>query len=189
MLALGNFAVGTGSFVFAGLLEGVARDLSVSVGTAGQLISAYAIVYAFGAPVLATVTSDVPRRPLIVSRVVAACGAALFTPTSAAVAASLAPSGRRGKALATVTGGLTIAFAFGIPLGTLVGDRFGWRSAFVLVGVLGAIAVAGIAPFLPNRAGPPPASLGERVGAVRQPVILATLALTAIGLGSGFVVF
>ena len=120
MLALGNFAVGTGSFVFAGLLEGVARDLSVSVGTAGQLISAYAIVYAVGAPVLATVTSDVPRRrllvaslvvfslanvaalaipsygPLMVSRVVAACGAALFTPTSAAVAASLAPSGRRG---------------------------------------------------------------------------------------------
>ena len=213
MLALGNFAVGTGSFVFAGLLEGVARDLSVSVGTAGQLISAYAIVYAFGAPVLATVTSDVSRRrllvaslvvfslanvaalaipsygPLMVSRVVAACGAALFTPTSAAVAASLAPSGRRGKALATVTGGLTIAFAFGIPLGTLVGDRFGWRAAFVLVGVLGAVAVLGITALLPVVENPPPVGLRERVRAAEQPVVVVTLSLTAIGLGAGFVVF
>ena len=213
MLALGNFAVGTGSFVFAGLLEGVARDLSVSVGTAGQLISAYAIVYAVGAPVLATVTSDVSRRrllvaslvvfslanvaalaipsygPLMVSRVVAACGAALFTPTSAAVAASLAPSGRRGKALATVTGGLTIAFAFGIPLGTLVGDRFGWRAAFVLVGVLGAVAVLGIRALLPVVENPPPVGLRERVRAAEQPVVVVTLSLTAIGLGAGFVVF
>ena len=197
MLALGNFAVGTGSFVFAGLLGGVARDLSVSVGAAGQLITAYAVVYAIGSPILVTVTSALSRRrlllvslivfslanvaavvltsyvPLMASRVVAAGAAAVFSPTAIAIAASLAPPERRGKALATVTGGLTIAFAFGIPL----------------VGVLGAVAVAGIAAFLPNVAGPPPASLGERVRAARQPVILATLALTAIGLGSGFVVF
>ena len=213
MLALGNFAVGTGSFVFAGLLGGVARDLSVSVGAAGQLITAYAVVYAIGSPILVTVTSALSRRrlllvslivfslanvaavvltsyvPLMASRVVAAGAAAVFSPTAIAIAASLAPPEKRGKALATVTGGLTIAFALGIPLGTLIGDRFGWRSAFVLVGVLGAVAVAGIAAFLPNVAGPPPASLGERVRAARQPVILATLALTAIGLGSGFVVF
>ncbi len=148
--------------MFAGLLGDVAEDLSVSVATAGQLITLYAIVYAVGSPVLVTITSQVGRKrllivslavftganvaavvlssfgPLLASRVIATCGAAIFTPTTAVVAASLAPPERRGRALATVTGGLTIAFAFGIPLGTLVGDYFGWWAAFVLVGVLGA---------------------------------------------------
>lgn len=213
MLALGNFAVGTGSFVLAGLLGFVAEDLAVSVGAAGQLITAYAIVYAIGSPILVTATSNVPRRPLLLvslavfvlanvaavfipgywplmaSRVVAACGAAVFSPTAVAVAAGLAPPERRGKALATVTGGLTIAFAFGIPLGTLAGDAFGWRAAFVLVGGLGALAVASILVLLPAVERPPAVSLRERIRAAEQPAVVATLSLTAIGLGAGFVVF
>ncbi|MBA3471650.1 MAG: MFS transporter [Rubrobacter sp.] len=213
VLALGTFAIGTGSFVFAGLLGDVAGDLSVSVGTAGQLITVYAIVYAVGSPVLVTVTGAVARRrllvlslavfaganvaavvlssfgPLLASRIVAACAAAVFTPTTAVVAASLVTPEKRGRALATVTGGLTIAFAFGIPLGTLVGEYFGWRAAFVLVGVLGAIAVAGIAALLPVIENPPPVSLRDRMLAVEQPAVVAALGLTAIGLGSGFVVF
>jgi predicted MFS family arabinose efflux permease len=213
LLALGTFAIGTGSFVFAGLLGAVAEDLAVSVGAAGQLITVYAVVYAVGSPVLVTLTGGVARRtllvwslvvfaaanvaalvlptfgPLMASRVIAACGAAVFTPTAAAVAADIAPPERRGEALAVVTGGLTVAFAFGIPLGTLIGDRFGWRSAFVLVGFLGAVAVAGILALLPSVESPPRMTLGERVAAARQPAVLSALALTAIGLGSGFVVF
>ncbi len=213
VLALGTFAIGTGSFVFAGLLGDVAGDLSVSVGTAGQLITLYAIVYAVGSPILVTVTGAVARRrllvlslavfaganvaavvlssfgPLLASRIVAACAAAVFTPTTAVVAASLVTPEKRGRALATVTGGLTIAFAFGIPLGTLVGEYFGWRAAFVLVGVLGAIAVAGIAALLPVIENPPPVSLRDRMLAVEQPAVVAALGITAIGLGSGFVVF
>jgi len=213
VLALGTFAIGTGSFVFAGLLGDVAEDLSVSVGIAGQLITVYAIVYAVGSPVLVTLTGAVARRrllifslavfaganaaavvlstfgPLLASRVVAACAAAIFTPTTAVVAAGLAEPERRGRALATVTGGLTIAFAFGIPLGTLIGEYFGWRSAFVLVGVLGTVAVVGIAALLPVIETPPPVSLRDRMLAVEQPAVVAVLGLTAIGLGSGFVVF
>jgi len=213
VLALGTFAIGTGSFVFAGLLGDVAEDLSVSVGTAGQLITLYAIVYAVGSPVLVTLTGAVARRrllvlslavfaganvaavvlssfgPLLASRIVAACAAAVFTPTTAVVAASLATPEKRGRALATVTGGLTIAFAFGIPLGTLVGEYFGWRAAFVLVGVLGAVAVVGIAALLPVIENPPPVSLRDRMLAVEQPAVVAALGITAIGLGSGFVVF
>ncbi len=63
VLALGTFAIGTGSFVFAGLLGDVAEDLEVSVGAAGQLITVYAVVYAVGSPVLVTLTGGVPRRP------------------------------------------------------------------------------------------------------------------------------
>ncbi len=213
VLALGTFAIGTGSFVFAGLLGSVADDLSVSVASAGQLITVYAIVYAVSSPILVTITSGVERRrllilslavfavanvaalvlssygPLLASRVVAAFAAGIFTPTTAIVAVSLAPPEKRGRALATVTGGLTIAFAFGIPLGTLVGDYFGWRAAFVLVGVLGAVALIGIVALLPEIENPPPVSLRERLEAVKQPAVLAALSLTAIGLGAGFVVF
>jgi MFS transporter, DHA1 family, inner membrane transport protein len=213
VLALGTFAIGTGSFVFAGLLGGVAEDLSVSVGAAGLLLAVYAAVYALGSPVLVTLTSRVARRKLLllsllvfvvanvaavilpsfgsllVSRVVAACGAAIFTPTAAATAASLAPPEKRGEALSVVTGGLTIAFAFGIPLGALIGEYYGWRGAFVLVGVLGAVAVAGIWVLLPAVENPLPVSLRERVAAAREPAVVATLSLTAIGLGAGFVLF
>lgn len=213
VLALGTFAIGTGSFVFAGLLRGVAEDLSVSVGTAGQLITVYAVVYAVGSPVLVTITSGVARRrllisslvvfslanvaavvlpsfvPLMASRIVAACGAAIFTPTTAVVAATLAPPEERGRALSVVTGGLTIAFAFGIPLGTLVGEYFGWRAAFILVGFLGAAAVLGIWALLPDVENPPPVSLRDRMLAAEQPAVVVALSLTAIGLGAGFVVF
>jgi predicted MFS family arabinose efflux permease len=213
VLALGTFAIGTGSFVFAGLLGDVAEDLSVSLSNAGQLITLYAIVYAVGSPVLVTLTGAVARRrllifslavfaganvaavvlssfgPLLASRIVAACAAAVFTPTTAVVAASLAAPENRGRALATVTGGLTIAFAFGIPLGTLVGEYFGWRAAFVLVSVLGAVALVGIAALLPVIENPPPVSLRDRLLAVEQPAVVVALGLTAIGLGSGFVVF
>ncbi len=153
VLALGTFAIGTGSLVFAGLLEEVGEDLSVSVGNAGQLITLYAIVYAVGSPVLVRLIGAVARRrllivslavfaaanvavvvlssigPLLASRVVAVCAAAVFTPTMAVVAAIMAAPEKRGRALATVTGGLTIALAFGIPLGTLVGECFGWRAS------------------------------------------------------------
>jgi len=213
VLALGTFAIGTGSFVFAGLLGEVAEDLGVSVGAAGQLITVYAVVYAVGSPVLVTLTGGVPRKallalslvlfamanaaalflptfgPLLASRIVAACGAAIFTPTAAAVAAGLAPPEKRGEALAVVTGGLTVAFAFGIPLGTLIGDSFGWRAAFALVGLLGAVAVAGILALLPPAENPPRVGLAGRVAAARQPAVVAVLALTAIALGSGFVLF
>lgn len=212
-LSLGTFAIGTGSFVFAGLLGSVAEDLSVSVGTAGQLIAAYAIVYALLSPVLVTLLNDVPRRrllvaslavfaaanvaavvlssygPLMVSRLVAAAGGAVFTPTAVAVAAQLAPPERRGRALATVTGGLTVAFAFGIPLGTLIGDAFGWRAAFVLVGGLSAAALAGLAAVPADVPVPQRVSVRERVGTAARSDVLALLALTGIGLGSGFVVF
>ena len=213
VLALGTFAIGTGSFVFAGLLGAVAGDLAISVGAAGQLITVYAVVYAVGSPVLVTLTGGVSRRtllawslavfaaanvaalflptfgPLMASRVIAACGAAVFTPTAAAVAADLALPEKRGEALAVVTGGLTVAFAFGIPLGTLIGDVFGWRSAFVLVGVLGAVAVVGTLALLPPVENPPRVTLVDRVAAARQPAVVSVLALTAVGLGSAFVVF
>lgn len=211
-LALGTFAIGTGSFVFAGLLEGVAADLSVSVGTAGHLVTVFAVTYAISSPVLVTLAGAVaPRRILFVAmsvfslanavavvaptfellllcRAVAACGAAAFTPTALAVASSLAPPEERGRAISFITGGLTIAFVIGIPLGSLIGTYSGWRMTFVMVALLGAVAALGIRT-LPRVESPPVVSLRERVDTLKQPVVLAALSLTALGLMGAFVVF
>ena len=211
-LALGTFAIGTGSFVFAGLLEGVAADLSVSVGVAGHLVTVFAVTYAVSSPVLVTLAGAVaPRRILFVAmsvfslanaiaviaptfellllcRAVAACGAAAFTPTALAVASSLAPPEERGRAISFITGGLTIAFVIGIPLGSLIGTYSSWRMTFVMVALLGAVAALGIRT-LPRVESPPVMSLRERVDTLRQPVVLAALSLTALGLMGAFVLF
>jgi MFS transporter, DHA1 family, inner membrane transport protein len=212
VLALGTFAIGTGSFVFAGLLEGVARDLSVSVGTAGNLVTVFAVTYAAVSPVLVTLTGGVaPRRILFAAmavfalanaaavfaptfglllacRVLAAGGAAVFTPTAMAVAANLAPPEERGRSISTITGGLTVSFVVGIPLGSVIGTYAGWRMTFVMVAALGFVAMLGIRA-LPAVEAPPVVGLRERVEALRQPAVLAALGLTTLGLMGGFVVF
>lgn len=212
VLALGTFAIGTGSFVFAGLLEGVAADLSVSVGTAGNLVTVFAVTYAVASPVLVTLTGRAaPRRVLIAAmavfaagnaaavfaptfglllacRVLAACGAAVFTPTAMAVAAGLAPPEERGRAISLITGGLTVSFVVGIPLGSIIGTYAGWRMTFVMVAALGAVAMLGVRA-LPAVEPPPVVGLGERVAALKQPAVVAALGLTTLGLMGGFVVF
>lgn len=171
LLALGTFAVGTDTMVMAGILGLISRDLDVSVPAAGQLVTVFALAYALLAPVLAALTARWPRRRLLLTaltvftsanalsalaptyplllatRVLAAAGAALYTPTANAVATSLVPPERRGRALATVLGGMTVATALGVPLGTWIG-RTDWRLTMWLVVALGAAALAGQALLL-----------------------------------------
>ena len=213
VMALGTFAIGTGSFVLAGPLESVAKDLSVSVGTAGNLVTVFAITYAISSPVLVTlVGSAAPRRVLVAAmavfvlgnaaavaaptfgllvlcRILAACGAAVFTPTALAVAAGLASPRERGRSLSVVTGGITISFVIGIPLGSIIGTYAGWRMTFVMVAVLGVVALLGIRALLPDIEGPPVVGLRDRVDALGKPAVVVVLCLTTLGLMGGFVVF
>jgi MFS transporter, DHA1 family, inner membrane transport protein len=213
VLALGTFAIGTGSFVFAGPLEGVARDLSVSVGAAGNLVTVFAVTYAVSSPVLVTLVGSVaPRRVLVAAmavfvlgnaaavaaptfgllvlcRILAACGAAVFTPTALAVAAGLASPQERGRSLSVVTGGITISFVIGIPLGSIIGTYSGWRMTFVMVAVLGVIALLGIRALLPDVESPPVVGFRDRVDALSRPAVVVALCLTTLGLMGAFVVF
>ncbi|GAA0627126.1 MFS transporter [Streptomyces crystallinus] len=193
LLALGTFAVGTDGMVIAGILPLVSDDLDVSVSAAGQMITVFALAYAVLAPVLATVTAKWPRLRtlltalvvftvanalsalaptfglLLATRVLAAVGAALYTPTANAVATALVPPERRGRAIATVMGGLTVATALGVPLGTWIG-RTDWRLTMWLVTALGAAAFAGVGLMLRGLPAPQPspglrtrlAPLGDR---------------------------
>src|SRR5215469_318373 len=164
LLAVGTFALGTDLFVIAGVLPSIAQDRSVSIDTAGLLVTVFSLVYGFGAPVLAATTSHISRQKLLLivllgfsvanllsaisptfpilmlTRIIAACFAALYTPAATAVAAALASPERRGQALAIVLGGLTAATVLGVPIGTALGKYFGWRAPFLFVAALGMLA-------------------------------------------------
>jgi predicted MFS family arabinose efflux permease len=199
-LALGTFAVGTESFMIAGLLPDMAADLHTSIVATGQLVTVFALAYALSSPILTALTGAFHRRTLMIlslsaftvaniiawgaqnywelmaARILLAAAAGLYVPGANALAGAIAGPERRGTALAIVNGGITIAVAFGVPPGAVVGDRLGWRMTFAGVAALSAAATAGLLLGLPRNigAGLPVATLRERIDVARQPVILMT---------------
>ncbi|WP_414938901.1 Cmx/CmrA family chloramphenicol efflux MFS transporter [Amycolatopsis sp. cmx-11-51] len=174
VLGLSVFALGTSEFMITGLLPGMAADLNVGIPEAGLLISAFAIGMVVGAPLLAIATLRVPRRAtlmallvvfglshvvgalgtgyalLFVTRVVSAVACAGFWAVAAATAVALVPVERRGRALAILVGGLTIANIAGVPAGTFLGQHAGWRAAFWAVTALTVVALIGVFALVPE---------------------------------------
>lgn len=210
-LMLASFAVGTQGFVFGGLLAELAADLGVSVGTAGLTVAAGAVTFALGAPAAAILLARQDRRhmlagglalialanlgsalaPEIVSlvalRVLSGAGAAMVGAVNAAVAVALSPPERRGRALALVVGGVTLAFVLGLPLGSAVGGAYGWRACFVLAAIIGAIACIAMLvalPALPTGPGPRPSPSAL----LRLPPVVAGLATSLLAYTATFCV-
>jgi predicted MFS family arabinose efflux permease len=205
-LALGTFAVGTESFMIAGLLPGMAKDLDVSVATAGQLVTVFALAYALSSPVLAALTGNLNRRRLLIgamalfavanllaftasgywslmaARVVLALAAAVYVPGANALASVVVPPEQRGRAIAIVNGGLSLAIALGVPAGTVLGAAMGWRATFGSVAIIAALAVAGLLIGLPRGIGTglATASLRQRISTAAQPAVLHTLLITTL---------
>jgi len=213
VLALGTFAIGTDSFVVAGILPDVARSLGIGIGAAGQLITVYAAAYAVLTPIMAALTARWPRRRVLLcglvvfvfgnlatalspglalvlaSRAVAGLGAAMFTPAASASAAALVPPERRGRALAMVIAGLSAATALGAPTGTVIGTLGSWRLTMWFVAALGALAALGVAALLPRIPGPPPLGLRARLAPLGDARVAATLATTLLVFGGLFFVY
>jgi MFS transporter, DHA1 family, inner membrane transport protein len=212
VLSLGSFAVGTGTFVVTGVLTDIAEDLSVSVASAGLLVTVFAATFAVGSPVLVGAAGNVGRRRLLVgalvlfalanvaaalapsfsvllgARVAAACGAAVFTPVASAVAASFAPPELRGRALSVRTMGVNIAWLVGVPLGTVVGGHYGWRTSFVLVTVLATVAALGVRTLLPAVEASARGGFLSNLRVVKSGAVVAGLGLTILALMASFVV-
>jgi MFS transporter, DHA1 family, inner membrane transport protein len=207
-LAASAFAIGTDAFVIAGLLPEVGADLDVTTAAAGQLITVFSLTYALAAPVIGTLTSSFDRRKVILfglavfiagnvvtamadsfalalaARVVTGLGAATASPQGTAIAAAIAPPERRGRYLAVVTGGLTVASVLGVPLGTLIGAA-DWRLTLWTVAGLGVLAAIGIAVWLPPTSAPA-ISLAARLAPLRDRTALGILATTALVLAAGY---
>lgn len=174
VFTLCTFAFGSAAFIFAGLLEVMARDLGVSTAVAGQLQTAYVLTAAVLGPVAAWLLGRVDRKivltlalalgvaahlacavtpdfpTLLVLRALAGLAGAVAGPSASIAAAALAPPEKRGSAIAMVTGGMTLAFVLGIPLGSVVGSLFDWRATFVFAAGLSGLALAGVLLFMPS---------------------------------------
>ena len=212
-MAVGGFGIGTGEFAIMGLLPEVAADIGVSIPQAGHVISAYALGVVVGAPLLAVLTARWPRRALMVVlmalfaignfasalapgylslnalRFLTGLPHGTFFGTAALVAAALSPPGRRATAVALVMMGLTVATVLGVPLAAWVGESFGWRAAFGMVGANGLLAAWLIHRHVPDLPADPHASpLGE-LAALREPQVWLTLGIGAIGFGGMFAIY
>ncbi|ACC69608.1 MFS transporter [Paraburkholderia phymatum] len=212
-LAISAFAIGTTEFVIMGLLPEVAKDLAVSLPSAGLLVSGYALGVAVGAPLLAVVTSRMPRKlalqllmgvfivgnllcaiasdysVLMIARVVTSFAHGSFFGIGAVVAASLVPQEKRASAIALMFTGLTLANVLGVPFGTFIGQQFGWRVAFWIVAAFGVMSLAGVTALVPNRHDTGPAGLGHEVRVLKEPQVWLALTMTVLGFGGVFVVF
>lgn len=204
-LALGTFAVGTEGFMIAALLPTIAGSVSVGLQAAGQLVTVFAIVYALSSPVLTALTANLSRRNLLMlslgafafanlvaaaargywslmaARVLLALAAGLYVPSANALAGALAAPHHRGRALGIVNGGITVAIALGVPLGSFIGARFGWRSTFVGVAILSAVVLAVLSVRLPREIGAAaPAGLKDRLAVIGAPAALPSLLTTTL---------
>ncbi|PRY43703.1 MFS transporter [Umezawaea tangerina] len=213
LLAAGAFTVGTSGYILSGLLPAVSRELDVSLSTAGQLLTVFALSYAVAAPALAALTGRWDRRKLLVAallvsalgnvlsalapnyplllvaRVVSALGAAAYTPAATLVATALTTPEHRGRAVATVFGGLTFSLIVGVPAGSLLGGSLGYQGVFAAVGVASLVAAGVVRLGVPQVAAPPVVSLRERFAAAADRRVVPVLAMTVLACLAAFSVF
>ncbi|MDB5981744.1 MAG: transporter [Pseudomonas sp.] len=212
-LGVGGFAIGTGEFVIMGLLPDAAKDLAVSIPEAGHLISFYALGVVIGAPLLAVMGAQWARRnfliglmavfamgnfasalapsyqSMLVARLLTGFPHGTYFGVAALVAAGLVARERRTQAVAMVLMGLTLATLLGVPATAAVGQWFGWRTAFFIVGVIALLAAVLIWRFVPFAPGNRSSSPLRELSALNRVQVWLTLLIGAIGFGGMFSVF
>ncbi|MGG1399140.1 MFS transporter [Bacillus salipaludis] len=213
-LAVSAFAIGTTEFISVGLLPLIARDLKISVTTAGLTVSLYALGVTFGAPILTSLTSRMSRKSLLLwimvvfiignsiaasvtmvwvlllARVVSAFSHGVFMSIGSTIAANLVPENRRASAISIMFTGLTVATVTGVPFGTFIGQQFGWRFAFITIVAVGVIAFIANSLLIPAEL---PKGIKTRfrdqVKLITNGRLLLLFIITALGYGGTFVVF
>ena len=212
-LALAAFAIGTSEFVIVGLLPDLARDLRVTIPSAGLLVTGYALGVVIGAPILAIATARLPRKAallgligayaagnllcaiapsytlLMAARILTALCHGAFFGIGSIVAAELVPPARRGRAIAIMFSGLTLANVLGVPAGTALGQQAGWRAAFWCVVAIALAATAAIAWALPRLPRPQTSGLLAEFRVLRHPQVILAMLMSALLSASLFSVF
>lgn len=212
-LAVGAFGIGTTEFVMMGLLPNVAHDLGTSVPTAGYLVSAYALGVVLGAPLLTAVGARVPRKTmllllmglftvgnlasalapgfgtLLAGRVLAGLPHGAFFGVGAVVAARLVREGRAARAVATMFLGLTVANIVGVPGGTALGQQLGWRATFVVVTLIGLLAMVSLALLVPRLPLEHQGGVKHELRALGNRQVVLGLLTAVFGFGGVFAVY
>lgn len=211
-LLLGNFVTGMSVLAPVAMLNDLSRDLNVSVGDAGLLITFGAVVLCIASPATAWLTSRFDRRLLLAATLlVAAVGhlasafapsygvllvirllmlavVALFTPQAAATTAMISPPEHRGSTMTYVFMGWSLSVAVGLPLATYTAEHLGWRGAYAGISALGLVSFVLVALSLPRGLKGTPVELKTWAVLGRNPLVLTLLAITALQLGGQQVV-
>ncbi|TMR09490.1 MFS transporter [Nonomuraea turkmeniaca] len=210
-LAISAFGIGTTEFIINGLLPDLAADFSVTIPAAGLLVSGYALGVAVGGPPLTMLGGRLPRKTmllalmvlfiagnllsalapsygvLMVGRFLAAFAHGAYFGVGSVVAADLVAPQRRASAIALMFTGLTLANVLGVPLGTWIGQSFGWRATFWVVVAIGLIGLVGVLALVPRQPRPE-GSLLRELGTFRQRGVWLALAMTVFGFAPVFAV-
>lgn len=213
-LTLSAFAIGTTEFVIVGLIPTIAEQLNVSLPSAGLLVSLYALGVAIGAPVLTALTGKLPRKwllvglmalftvgnllawqapgyeSLIVARILTGLAHGVFFSVGSTIATGLVAKEKAASAIAIMFSGLTVALVTGVPLGTWIGQVFGWRETFLVVSLLGLVAMVGSLLLVPgNLPKGAASSVREQLSVLTKKPLLLVYAKTALGYGGAFTAF
>ena len=204
VLGLAVFCIGTTEVMISGLLPMLSHDLSVSIPTAGLLISGYAGGVVVGGPILTLAFLKTRRKTaailllglfilgqafgglapnyalLMISRIVAALAQGALFGIGSLLAIDLAGPEAKGRALAVMFGGLTVANVAGAPFGTLIGEHWGWRASFWAVTALAVAALALIARLVPRQPRPHYAGIGRELASFRNSRLWLALCVTAL---------
>jgi len=202
MLTLISFVVGTSQFVIVGTLDKVAASVDVSVATAGQLITVFALGNAIGTPLVMVATSKMDQRKqlllaltiillgiigvialpgfglLMASRVLLGIGTGVFVVTAYGIAAKLAAPGRQGGAMANVAMGYSSSLVFGVPLGRMIASSYDWKVIFWGIGLFSLLAIFAVARTIPVMKSEAAVSLSKRLALLKNPRVALTLGVT-----------
>lgn len=207
ILALSAVAVGLVELIIGGILPNIANDLNVSISTAGQLITVFALIYAIAGPVLLVMTNKYERKKvylismaifflgniityfspnytvMMIARVLTAMSTALIMVLSLIIAAKVVHPSHRAKAIGLVTMGISSSLVMGVPLGILISEQFGWRILFLGIAVLSVGSFILVSIFLERIPGEKSIPLSQQLKAVASPKIgtahLATMFMLA----------
>ncbi|PTE76825.1 MFS transporter [Staphylococcus gallinarum] len=213
MLAIGAFAIGMSEFVIMGLLPNIARDFDVTVSQAGQLITGYALGVAIGGPILVMLTIKWNRKYLLLvlmgifilgniavslspnyglmmtSRIITSLAHGSFFGIGSILAASMVNPEKRASAMALMFMGLSLSNILVVPFGTLVGQNFGWQMTFIIISIIGVLALIGIIIFVPMRRETVKSSVLKELKILKEKRLWLTLAVTLFGFSSVFAYF
>ena len=212
-LLFGNFVIGTGVMAVPGTLNDISASLDVSVATAGQLISAGAVLMCVGAPLCAALVAGWDRRRLLALamawygllhlasafapsfatllplRVLTLFAPAIFTPQAAACVGLLVPPEQRGRAITFIFLGWSVASVLGMPLSAMVGGTFGWRAAFAVVALLSVVSAAWVWRAMPDGVKPPALSLAAWKETFRSRALMTCVLVTVLYAAGQFALF
>jgi DHA1 family inner membrane transport protein len=212
-LAISAFGIGTTEFIMMGLLPEIAAAFHVTIPTAGDLISGYALGVVVGAPLLTAASVRLSRRTVLIglmavftvgnlfaaiaqsytmllaARVLTGLPHGAFFGAGSVVAADMVPSNKRATAISMMFAGLAVANVIGVPAGTLISQHVGWRFAFVLIAVIGVASIAVIWLMLPPKPQSTGATLGPELATFRRPQVWLALAVGTFGFAGVFAVY